>query len=310
MNLKRWVYVFILITCFQIAYALPAEYEELKISMIDDKIVQTHIIRFSQKVNLSQIDMNISTDVTGFLLTLDNKQITDLESNVSFNELLYEQILDNLHDDEITVKYAPSFDSRRFVVRLVLDKGVSIRSDVSGSILESVFPYPTQVTSDGFSIIILWQYDNVKVGEEKAIFVKINPKNDNTNPNIIFILIVASLFAISLFVYYFIKKRKTKPQKSPLVYKNRPKTIENNENSNNKAEKNDIKDNNILEHLKEDEKTVINILKQKNGECEQGTIRFLGNFSKATLSRILMELEERNIIYKEQKGKKNIIRLK
>src|SRR3989344_3670177 len=68
--------------------------------------------------------------------------------------------------------------------------------------------------------------------------------------------------------------------------------------------------NNIEEHLKEEEKLIVNILKQKKGECTQATLVTLTSMSKASLSRLLNELEKRNIIEKEQKGNRNLIILK
>ena len=55
---------------------------------------------------------------------------------------------------------------------------------------------------------------------------------------------------------------------------------------------------------------VARVLKLKEGSCEQGTLRIATGFSKAKLSRLLMEMEERHIIYKEQRGKKNVIFLR
>lgn len=66
----------------------------------------------------------------------------------------------------------------------------------------------------------------------------------------------------------------------------------------------------IEKHLKENEKIIINILKQRNGQAEQGTLRVISGFPKASLSRILKELEERKVVYKEKRGKKNIVFLK
>jgi len=63
-------------------------------------------------------------------------------------------------------------------------------------------------------------------------------------------------------------------------------------------------------HLKEDENQIVNILKQREGKSEQGTLRIVSGFPKSTLSRILKELEERNIIYKEKRGKKNMVFLR
>jgi len=64
------------------------------------------------------------------------------------------------------------------------------------------------------------------------------------------------------------------------------------------------------QHLKEDEVIVINVLRMKGGSCSQSTLRIATDFSKARLSRILSELEERSVVYKEQRGRKNIITLK
>ena len=63
-------------------------------------------------------------------------------------------------------------------------------------------------------------------------------------------------------------------------------------------------------YLKEDERIIINVLRMKHNSCSQATLRVVTDFSKARLSRLLSELEERGIVYKEQKGRKNIITLK
>ncbi len=63
-------------------------------------------------------------------------------------------------------------------------------------------------------------------------------------------------------------------------------------------------------YLKEDERVIINILRMKHNSCSQATLRVITDFSKARLSRLLAELEERGIIFKQQSGRKNIITLK
>jgi hypothetical protein len=66
----------------------------------------------------------------------------------------------------------------------------------------------------------------------------------------------------------------------------------------------------ILSHLTEDEQQVVNILADREGHIEQGTLVIITGFSKAHLSRLLDELQRRKIIHKEKKGKKNIVWLK
>ncbi|MBI2147598.1 hypothetical protein HYU19_03905 [Candidatus Woesearchaeota archaeon] len=69
-------------------------------------------------------------------------------------------------------------------------------------------------------------------------------------------------------------------------------------------------DDEVEKHLKDDEKLVYKILKSREGHCEQGTLLVITKFSKAYLSRLLSEMDTRGIITKEQKGKKNVIRLR
>jgi predicted transcriptional regulator len=66
----------------------------------------------------------------------------------------------------------------------------------------------------------------------------------------------------------------------------------------------------ILKYLKEDERIIARILKQREGSCEQGTLRLVSGFSKAKLSRLLTDMAERGVVKKEQKGKKNMIFLR
>ncbi len=66
----------------------------------------------------------------------------------------------------------------------------------------------------------------------------------------------------------------------------------------------------VASFLKEDERIVLNVLKMKNGSCSQATLRVVTDFSKARLSRIISELVQRGIVYKEQQGNTNIVTLK
>ena len=63
-------------------------------------------------------------------------------------------------------------------------------------------------------------------------------------------------------------------------------------------------------HLKEDERLIIEVLKAKNSRSTQAQLRVATDFSKARLSRLLMELEDRKIVLKEKEGKRNLVFLK
>ncbi len=69
-------------------------------------------------------------------------------------------------------------------------------------------------------------------------------------------------------------------------------------------------DGGVDRYLKEDERIVINVLRMKHNSCSQATLKVVTDFSKARLSRILSELEERGVIFKQPAGRKNMITLK
>ena len=66
----------------------------------------------------------------------------------------------------------------------------------------------------------------------------------------------------------------------------------------------------VNRYLKEDERIIVNVLRMKHNSCSQATLRVVTDFSKARLSRLLAELDERGVIYKEQQGRKNMITLR
>ena len=154
----------------------------------------------------------------------------------------------------------------------------------------SVYPKPSAITSDGQKIKIEWNRENFKPEDEFSILVVFKEKSNVWLWGVISLLVLLGIIRVGI----QLRKRGEKtphaiPHEKPVEVK---------------------KDLDISEHLKEEENQVIQILKNKEGSCEQGTIRFIGNFSKAKLSRVISELEARNVIYKEIKGNKNLIHLK
>ena len=68
-------------------------------------------------------------------------------------------------------------------------------------------------------------------------------------------------------------------------------------------------DSELYAFLKEDEKAIVDLLKESGYEISQNIIPKKLNISKAKLSRILLELEERNIIIRKRTGTVNMVRL-
>ncbi len=166
-------------------------------------------------------------------------------------------------------------------IKVNLPEGASLDKSFNNDLKStSAYPTPDKISTNGKNIIIEWNY-NAKKDQKFPLFIIYNIPKSNY---FYLILIIILILALTIFL---IKKRS----------KVEIKTVK-------------IKVDNVEEHLKDEEKVIVNILKQKKGECTQSTLVTLTGMSKASLSRLLNELESRNIILKEQKGNKNLIILK
>lgn len=138
----------------------------------------------------------------------------------------------------------------------------------------SVFPKPTVVTSDGQSLILSWAYDDVKKGEDHSFFIEYKPPSSSTP------IVLALFVAVLLGAWAWSRPKK------------------------------EVVEHHIDTHLKENEEQVVNIIKQRDAGIDQGTLRVITGWSKAQLSRVLKEMEDRKLIHKEQRGKKNRVFLR
>jgi DNA-binding MarR family transcriptional regulator len=165
------------------------------------------------------------------------------------------------------------------------------------------------------SIMLLSALSSVVFAQDKEANVSVEVVRMQDDSSVFVLILLFVLFVILLAaVYYLMRYIALQHKKSrALREKIRPKADvqENDYIDEHKEEISDLSmDTDVDKYLKEDERTVISILRQRGGIVSQSTLRIAGNFSKATLSRILKELEERNIIKKEQRGNKNLVILK
>jgi len=178
------------------------------------------------------------------------------------------------------------FDADNLTIKLILDEGSYVYQDY-------VFPKPSKIETNGINIILTWELNNVKEGNDFPIFVSIKSKKSSTSPYIPFVLLFALLIVIFYLVYKNFKKNRQKPKKT--------KPQKNKKTSENEIEK----------YLLDSEKIVLNELKQaERGEMWQKQLQLKTNFSKAKLSRIIRNLESRNLVDKIPFGNTNKIRLK
>ena len=194
--------------------------------------------------------------------------------NINYNTRSY---IEKTKKYYFTAEVLALFDSD-LTIKITLPEGATLDKQFNNVKETSVYPNPDDIETNGKNIIIIWNYDSNK-DETFPFFIIYNVNEFNYLYLILLVIVIIPL------TYFLIKKNK------------KVRIIK-------------IKESNPELHLKEEEKIIVNILKQKQGQCEQATLVTLTNMSKASLSRLLNELESRNILYKEQKGNKNLVILK
>ncbi|MEE9525641.1 MAG: hypothetical protein V3V78_03495 [Candidatus Woesearchaeota archaeon] len=290
--MKKLFILFVLLLTINIVYAIDIDNYNSEFNIVKNKVVVDTEIEFATKV-AGTYDFTLPEDFEALSVYIDdnpapynlqnNKLILVLkgDSKISFNYVT-EEFVDKTN---FLINMNFDYDIDNLKISLILPEGSSLKKPITQGDLTSgsIYPQPTQATTDGRSLIFIWEKTDIKQGDETSIFTQIQPKT-----NIIpFILIPLAIILILIGIILFRKKRIEIKEKIIVQ-----------------------KEDYVEKHLKPDEEQIINVLKLKEGSCEQGTLRIATNFSKAHLSRLLKELEDRKVIKKEKRGKKNLVFLK
>ena len=120
-------------------------------------------------------------------------------------------------------------------------------------------------------------------------------------PTIIWAVLVVLVIAIGFYLIFFEKSQKMLKESQEKIVK----TLEETKKQQDVESKFEL----ILTALNEDEKNVIKSVREQDG-ITQATLRIRTGFSKAKLSALLNDLENRGLIKKIAKGKTNQVFLK
>jgi uncharacterized membrane protein len=151
---------------------------------------------------------------------------------------------------------------------------------------DSAYPKPI-ISTDGQHIILDWN-DNLNKGESFSAFVVYKEKSESLFSILIIIAAILMVLIIAALIISKFKKIKEKKSKKP-------------------AKKEKKKE--IRIELMDDEKKIVDVLKKANGELWQKQIQLQTGFSKAKLSRLVRNLETREVIKKTPVGNTNKIKL-
>ena len=202
---------------------------------------------------------------------------TAVKIKIKYNS---ESYIEKSSKNYFTAEVIPLIDGN-LEINIILPEGAVLDKPYTDKGSSSIYPKPNSLETNGKNMIIIWK-DEAKSYDPFSLFIVYNYSRFNY-----YILIMLILFIAVIYLIFNTRKKKEKKLKNKKIKKD-----------------------SIEKHLKDEEKLVVSILKKKKGECTQSTLVTLTNMSKASLSRLLQELEQRNIIRKEQKGNKNLIILK
>ena len=167
----------------------------------------------------------------------------------------------------------------RFSIAFVLPTGTAIVKKDSG--IAPYFPEDAVIgsTDDGRHITVTWVVDEPELGSDnsyKVFYERVVAiyANDWFYPVVAFLSFL--LVVLSFMLFRFKKARKIKT---------------------------------VLSVLHESERRVIEILMANDGKCDQRQLVKETGFSKAKMSRMMLDLEERGLITKTRRGRTNIIEL-
>lgn len=166
-----------------------------------------------------------------------------------------------------------------YKLKVVLPEGTGIyRSDRED--INPIIPETDSIGSTGRRIYVEWENNDVELGDQVSYSLYIEElKNFPGFPYLEFIAAAGTILTIVFVSYFYFRSEK--------------KTISA-----------------IMPVLKEGEREILKLIIDEGKECKQKEIVDKVDFSKAKVSRILKDLEERNLISKEKKGRKNYIKIK
>ena len=290
-KLFGWLTVFLLL--LPIGFAQAIDSYSISYQIVGNYAFVSHDIVISNPGN--SLNLELPSDAKDLTLAINNLSLQPtVKSNflqIPTDDLTKEIIVTYISkynvqtkDEFLTDIEMPS-DVKNLDVKTILPENAMLRRPLSeGGV---VVPKPMKVETDGLQIFITWNAHNLKKDDRFGAFI-LYKTDSGISPAWYF---VAALIAIVLAL--LIRRNRKSRSKNKILKRS----------SKHKHE-------DIESHLKDDEKQIVNVLKQRDGQCEQGTLRVVTGMPKASLSRLLMELEARNVIYKEKKGKKNVVFLK
>jgi uncharacterized membrane protein len=180
---------------------------------------------------------------------------------------------------ELLISQPRNYDIQRMFVILYLPETATLVSDIPA---ESFSPNDGSTLTDGKHIMVYWERENVTQSEAINFSINYNLPSTPRDPVQDIAVITLTIVIVMIMIGIGIYMRRPKDDRVKL----------------------------IMPVLKQDEKTIIDILTKYNGETFQRTLVRESDFSKARVSRLVASLKERGVLDIEPLGRTNKIKLK
>jgi uncharacterized membrane protein len=296
--MKTLMSVFALILLIPLASATPVNYYETVVELDSESSNFTFIFLFEEapngsleyllpfsvkdfetNANFGNYTCDLFQKAWGSLISCNFSQVTEggRALNIKFVTSDTVNTVENKLFFLSNIKTPQDVD--RMFLKIVLNKGyVLIEEPEEPTTMVPYSPNDGMQGSDGRRIFIEWERENVKKGEgidASVTYESISPIVAG-NQNMVFLLIGVLILVIVTLVGIRGRGRQG---------------VE-------------------MSVLKEDEKKVMEIIKGRGGMCKQRVVVRETDFSKAKVSRLVKDLEERGLITTEKEGRTKKIYIK
>lgn len=298
MFMKIFTFVFTLILLAPLVAATPLDYYETVISLDKEDSAFTFIFLFEEapdgnleyllpfsikdfetNANFGNYTCESLPKSWGALISCDFSQVKEGGRVLNIKFTTSETIREIEDEILFSADVKTPQDVKKMILKVVLEKGYILIEEPEGSTTKVPYsPKDGNEGSDGRRIFIEWERKDVKRGEGIDVSVtyeRILPRVEG-NQNIIFLMIGLLILVIIMLVGI---RSKGKQDLDTSI-------------------------------LKENEKKVIDIIKERGGMCKQRAIVRETDFSKAKVSRLVKDLEERGLIKTEKEGRSKKIYIK
>ncbi len=169
--------------------------------------------------------------------------------------------------------------TEQYTLEVILPEGYGI---VDTEDVRSIVPPNGETGSEGRRIFVTWTRTDMSLGDTLNFQVRYQELNvfENVFPDNIATVIALGAIFLAIIVSFFLKRRKGQDTIAA-----------------------------VFPVLKTDEKEVLKFIIEEGEECEQRDLVDNLDYSKAKISRLVKDLEERHLIEKIKEGRKNRLTL-